>query len=117
MSQKNTLQNWKGKATVLSLLAFLSASCGAEVRNPALERGRNAYERVRRDPAVAGRAAVSLEKTHSTLEEAERVWAEEKDANEVEHLVYLTEKRAEIALATARRRIAADEIQQLKPQR
>jgi OmpA-OmpF porin, OOP family len=117
MSQKNTLQNWKGKATVLSLLAFLSASCGAEVRNPALERGRNAYERVRRDPAVAGRAAVSLEKTRSTLEEAERVWAEEKDANEVEHLVYLTEKRAEIALATARRRVAADEIQQLKPQR
>jgi OmpA-OmpF porin, OOP family len=117
MSSENTLQNWKGKATVLSLLAFLSASCGAEVRNPALERGRNAYERVRRDPTVAGRAAVALEKTRSTLEEAERVWAEEKDANEVEHLVYLTEKRAEIALATARRRIAADEIQQLRPQR
>jgi hypothetical protein len=58
-----------------------------------------------------------LEKTRSTLEEAERVWSEEKDANEVEHLVYLTEKRAEIALATARRRIAADEIQQLRPQR
>jgi hypothetical protein len=47
---------------------------------------------VRRDPAVAGRAAVALEKTRSTLEEAERVWSEEKDANEVEHLVYLTEK-------------------------
>jgi OmpA-OmpF porin, OOP family len=117
MSSKNVLQKWQTSAAVLSLLAFLSASCGAEVRNPALERGRNAYERVRRDPAVAGRAAVSLEKTRSTLEEAERVWAEEKDANEVEHLVYLTEKRAEIALATARRRIAADEIQQLKPQR
>ena len=117
MSSENTLQNWKGKATVLSLLAFLSASCGAEVRNPALERGRNAYERVRRDPAVAGRAAVALEKTRLTLEEAERAWATENDANEVEHLVYLTEKRAEIALATARRRIAADEIQQLKPQR
>jgi hypothetical protein len=52
-----------------------------------------------------------------TLEEAERIWATENDATEVEHLVYLTEKRAEIALATARRRIAADEIQQLKPQR
>jgi OmpA-OmpF porin, OOP family len=117
MTSKSILQKWKGRATVLSLLAFLSASCVAEVRNPALERGRNAYERVRRDPAVVGRAAVALEKTRSTLEEAERVWAEEKDANEVEHLVYLTEKRAEIALATARRRIAADEIQQLRPQR
>ena len=116
VSSKSIVQKWNGRATVLSLLAFLSASCGA-VHNPALDRARDAYEKVRRDPAVAGRAAVALEKTRSTLEEAERIWSEEKDANEVEHLVYLTEKRAEIALATARRRIAADEIQQLRPQR
>lgn len=116
MSPENTLHNCRARAATLSLLAILSGSC-AVVHNPALDRARNVYERVRRDPAVAGRAAVALEKTRSTLEEAERVWSEEQDANEVEHLVYLTEKRAEIALATARRRIAADEIQQLRPQR
>ena len=116
VSSENSLQDWRAKAATLLLLAVLSASCGAAY-NPALERARNAYERARRDPAVVGRAAVALEKTRSTLEEAERVWATEKDATEVEHLVYLTEKRAEIALATARRRIAADEIQQLRPQR
>jgi hypothetical protein len=117
MTSKSILHKWKGRTTVLSLLAFLSASCGGAVHNPALERARSAYDRVRRDPAVVGRAAVALEKTRLTLDEAERVWAMEKDATEVEHLVYLTEKRAEIALATARRRIAADEIQQLKLQR
>jgi hypothetical protein len=117
MSSKNVLQKWQTSAAVLSLLAFLSASCGGAVHNPTLERARDAYERARRDPAVVGRAAVALEKTRSTLEEAERVWATEKDASEVEHLVYLTEKRAEIALATARRRVAADEIQQLRPKR
>src|SRR5687768_7128147 len=117
MTLKDVLTNSQAGATVLSLLAFLLASCNGAVRNPALERARDAYERVRRDPAVVGRAGVALEKTRLTLEEAERVWATEKDANEVEHLVYLTEKRAEIALATARRRTAADEIQQLKPQR
>lgn len=116
MSPENTLRNCRARTATLWLLAILSGSCGA-VQNPALDRARNAYERVRRDPAVAGRAAVALEKTRLTLEEAERVWSEEQDANEVEHLVYLTEKRAEIALATARRRIAADEIQQLRPQR
>jgi OOP family OmpA-OmpF porin len=110
MSSKKVLQKWQASAAALSLLAVLSASCG-------LDRARDAYERVRRDPGVAGRAAVALEKTRLTLEEAERVWATEKDSSEVEHLVYLTEKRAEIALATARRRIAADEIQQLRPQR
>jgi OOP family OmpA-OmpF porin len=117
VSSQSILQKWNGRATLLSLLAFLSASCGGAVHNPTLERARSAYERVRRDPAVVGRAAVALEKTRLTLEEAERIWATENDATEVEHLVYLTEKRAAIALATARRRIAADEIQQLKPQR
>ncbi len=117
MTSESILQKWKGRATVLSLVAFLSASCGAAMHNPALERARSAYDRVRRNPEVVGRAAVALEKTRSTLEEAERVWATEKDAAEVEHLVYLTEKRAEIALATARRRVAADEIQQLRAQR
>ena len=117
MISEDLFQKWKGRTTILSLLVLLSASCNGAVRHPALERARDAYERVRRDPAVVGRAGVALEKTRLTLEEAERVWATEKDANEVEHLVYLTEKRAEIALATARRRVAADEIQQLRPQR
>jgi hypothetical protein len=117
MKSENLLQEWKAEAAVLSLLAVFVAGCGGTVHNPALERARNAYERARQDPGVAGRAAVALEKTRSTLEEAERVWAEDKDMMEVEHLVYLTEKRAEIALVTARRRIAADEIRQLKSQR
>ena len=96
-------------------LVLLSA-CGT-VRNPSLERARSAYERARKDPGIAVRAAVALEKTRLTLEEAERVWATEQDVAEVEHLVYLTEKRAEIAHATAKRRLAADEIQQLKLER
>ena len=104
------------RATAFALLALFSVGCGT-VRNPALERARNAYERARQDPGVAGRAAVALDKTRLTLERAERLWAAEKDVVEVEHLVSLTEIRAEIARATAKRRLAADEIQQLRPQR
>lgn len=107
-------------AKSLSFLALAGAvflgACGA-VRNPALERARHAYERARDEPEIAGRAAVALDKARLTLEEAERLWAADKNVAEVEHLVYLTERRAEIARATARRRIAADEIQQLKPER
>jgi hypothetical protein len=100
----------------LSLMAFLSIGCGA-VQNPALERARDAYNRARQDREIAGRAGVALDKARLTLEQAERVWAEEKDVTEVEHLAYLAEKRIEIARATARRRLAADDIQQLIPQR
>ena len=99
--------------TALSLMAFLSIGCGV-VQNPALERARDAYNRARQDREIAGRAGVALDKARLTLEQAERVWAEEKDVIEVEHLA---EKRIEIARATARRRLAADDIQQLNPQR
>ncbi|HYT54315.1 MAG TPA: DUF4398 domain-containing protein [Verrucomicrobiae bacterium] len=105
-----------GRRTVnmaLSLMAFLSIGCGA-VQNPALERARDAYNRARQDREIAGRAGVALDKARLTLEQAERVWTEEKDVIEVEHLA---EKRIEIARATARRRLAADDIQQLNPQR
>ena len=113
----NTLSNrCRASTTAFALLAFFSAGCGP-VRTPALDRARNAYELARRDPAVAGRAAVALEQTRATLERAEHLWATDKDVAEVEHLVALVEKRAEIAHATAKRRVAADEIQQILPQR
>jgi OOP family OmpA-OmpF porin len=98
------------------LASFLSLGCGA-VSNPALERARDAYNRARQDREIVGRAAVALDKARLTLEQAERVWTEDKDVMEVEHLAYITEKRIEIARAIARRRLAADEIQQLNPQR
>ena len=98
------------------LVIFLAGGCGA-VSNPALERARNAYNRARQDREIVGRAAVALEKARLTLEQAERVWTADKDVLEVEHLAYIAEKRVEIARATARKRLATDEIQQLKPQR
>jgi hypothetical protein len=98
------------------LVIFLAGGCGA-VSNPALERARNAYNRARQDREIVGRAAVALEKARLTLEQAERVWTADKDVLEVEHLAYIAEKRVEIARATARKRLATDEIQQLNPQR
>ena len=98
------------------MVPLMLASGCAPVSNPALERARVAYERVRRDPEIAGRAAVALDRTRLALEQAERSWERKRDLAEVEHYAYLTEKRAEIAQAVAKRRIAADEIQQLKSQ-
>ena len=100
----------------LALVAILSLGCGA-VRNPALERARDAYSRARQDREIVGRASAALDKARLTLEQAERVWTEDKDVMEAEHLAYIAEKRIEIARATARKRLAADDIQQLNPQR
>jgi OOP family OmpA-OmpF porin len=106
----------KAVSAALLLLVFLSLGCGT-VHNPAIERARDAYNRARQDREIVGRAAVALDKARLTLEQAERVWTAEKDVIEVEHLAYLTEKRIEIARATARKRLAVDDMQQLNPQR
>ncbi len=116
MNRDNTLVDRWEFWTALSLLAVISVGCEA-VRNPSLERARDTYQRARHDPEVVGRAAVSLDKAGQTLEQAERAWTKEKDVTEAEHLAYIAEKRVEIARATARRRLAADEIQQLKSKR
>ena len=98
-------------AALLSM-TILSLGCGA-VSNPALERARDDYDRARQDRELVRRAGAALDRARLTLEQAERVWATEKDVVEAEHLAYVAEKRIEIARAIARRRIAADEIQQL----
>jgi hypothetical protein len=106
----------RGTAVVLALMAFAFSGCGA-VRNPALERAREAYERALKEPEVARHAAVALDQTRLTLERAERLWETKQDTAEVDHLAYLTEKRAEIAYAIAKRRLAAEEIRQIRSQR
>jgi hypothetical protein len=117
-------KRWRA-GLALALLATLCAGCGA-VRNPALERARDSYQQARHDPEVVGRASVALNEAAQVLDRAERLWtdaaagplpATKRDIEEVEHLSYLAEKRIEIARAIARRRLAADEIRQLKSQR
>jgi ABC-type branched-subunit amino acid transport system ATPase component len=113
-ANNSLLERYTVSATLL-LLAAISIGCSSTVpNNPALERARDAYQRARQDPEVVGRAAVALDKAGQVLERAEILWTTKKDSIEAEHLAYLVEKRVQIARATARRRLAVDEIQLLK---
>jgi len=98
------------------LVAALSAACAA-VRNPALDRARDVYDKARQDPAIVRNAGAALDKAGQTLEAAESLWKTEHDVAEVENLAYITEKRVEIARVTAQRRLTADEIQQSRTPR
>jgi Domain of unknown function (DUF4398) len=97
--------------TMLLLMTALVAAC-ATVRNPALDRARDAYEKARQDPAIVRNAGAALDKAGQSLEAAEKLWSKEQDVVEVEHLAYITEKRVEIARVTAQRRLAAGELQE-----
>jgi uncharacterized protein DUF4398 len=100
----------------LLLLAALAIGCGT-VRNPALEHARDLYQKARQDPMVVRHAATALDRAGQVLEDADRLWMDEKDVIEVEHLAYIVEKRTEIARVTAQRRFAADEIRQRRSPR
>ena len=95
------------------LAILLMAGCATEVNNPALERARESYTRARQDRDLVARAGVALERARLTLEQAERVWTNDKEVVEAEHLAYLAEKRVEIARAVARRRLAVEELQRI----
>lgn len=106
------LARWQFWGT-LFLLASLGFGCGT-VRNPALENARDLYRNARQDPVIVRYAATALDRAGRTLEEADRLWKDENDVLEVEHLAYIVTKRVEIARAVAQRRLAADEIRQTR---
>ena len=101
---------------MLLLLAALTIGCGT-LRNPALEHTRDLYRKARQDPLIVRYAGAALDRAGQTLDIADHIWTEEKDIIEVEHLAYIAEKRVEIARVTAQRRLAADEIRQVRSPR
>lgn len=109
------LNNSQKFRVLLALIFFFVTSlvigCAA-VQNPTLEGAREAYQKALRDPLIARNAGAALGRAGQTLEAADKVWAEEHDAAEVEHLAYIVQKRIEIARTIAQRRVAADEIEQ-----
>jgi OmpA-OmpF porin, OOP family len=106
---------WKTGLPVL-LLAGFATGCGV-VQNPALVKAHLAYQNARQDPMIVRNAGADLEKAAAVLEKADQSWAKDKDPIEAEHLAYIAQKRVEIARVTAERRLAVDELQQIKSQR
>jgi OmpA-OmpF porin, OOP family len=114
-------QLFKRMSRYAALLAGLAvASSCAPLRNPALENARADYEKAQEDPIIVRHASAALEKAARALEEADqrwtgRPWARDADIIEVEHLAYLAEKKVAVARAIAQRRIALEEIHQMRP--
>jgi OmpA-OmpF porin, OOP family len=60
---------------------------------------------------------VPLREANQALQRAERVWADDHDAEEVQHLAALATQRVEIAKATAEKQVAEAQIQQTTEER
>jgi len=105
---------WGGLLVVGSLLG---GGCTAGNPPVALEQARTAYTQAEQTPAVVANAPVPLQEAHQALRRAERVWADDHDAEEVQHLATLASQRVEIARAAAEKKVAEAQIQQATEER
>lgn len=100
---------WGGILVVGSLLG---GGCTAGSPPIALEQARTAYAQAEQTPAVVANAPVPLQEANQALRRAERVWADNHDAEEVQHLAALASQRVDIARAAAEKKVAETQIQQ-----
>jgi OOP family OmpA-OmpF porin len=105
---------WGGLLAVGSLLV---GGCTAGSPPVALEQARTAYAQAEQTPAVVANAPVPLQEANQALRRAERVWADDHDAEEVQHLATLATQRVDIARAAAEKKVAEAQIQQATEER
>ena len=102
---------------MVGLVGALGVGCSPPREPLALERARMAYLQAKRDPQVTSQAPEVLQEAEQTLSRAERIWKDDENAEEAQHLAQLTEQRLEIARAVAQQRMAEADIQQLGKER
>ena len=105
---------WGGLLVVGSLVG---GGCTAGSPPVALEQARTAYAQAERTPEVVANAPVPLQEANQALRRAERVWADDHDTEEVQHLAALASQRVEIAKAAAEKKVAEAQIQQATEER
>jgi OmpA-OmpF porin, OOP family len=105
---------WGGLLVVGSLVA---GGCTAGSPPVALEQARTAYAQAEHTPEVVANAPVPLQEANKALQRAERVWADDHDREEVQHLAALASQRVEIAKAAAEKQVAEAQIKQATEER
>jgi OOP family OmpA-OmpF porin len=118
MSTRIRKQVWCGLwGGILVVGSLLGGGCTAGSPPVALEQARTAYAQAEQTPAVVANAPVPLQEANQALRRAERVWADDHDAEEVQHLATLATQRVEIAKAAAEKKVAEAQIQQATEER
>jgi outer membrane protein OmpA-like peptidoglycan-associated protein len=101
--------------TTVSLMVVV-AGCAAS-RPASLDNARASVLQAQQNPLIVQNAPSYLGEAQATLAKAERVWEDNGDREETSHLAYVSEQKANIALAVAQQKAAEAEVQQLHAQR
>jgi len=94
-------------------VSMVGLGCSAPMRPVALEEARTAYVQAQQDPQVTTHAPVALRQAEEAINRAEQDWKQHENTEEAEHLAALAARRVEIARATAEKRLAEANVEQL----
>ncbi|MDY0221827.1 MAG: OmpA family protein [Desulfobacterium sp.] len=94
----------------IAALFLVSACASVPLENKALERARNAYQTTKSTTNIETLAPVALYDAEIALEKAENAT---KDIQKLEHLAYIAEKKAQIAVLIAEGKFAEAEMAKL----
>jgi outer membrane protein OmpA-like peptidoglycan-associated protein len=99
---------------VVAVITLLFVGCGGIPTNhPDLIRARNAYDVAKSKTWVNENAPVEMYEAQQALQKAEQT----ESVKDLEHLAYLAERRAQIAMAVATQRAAKKEIDKLSKEK
>ena len=94
------------QSMIVGISAFAMLAACSTVPPASLEQARLNYRQAEQDPQISRQAPVPLYEASQTLQRAENIWHEHHDADEVQHLAYVTERKIEVARAEAERKVA-----------
>jgi outer membrane protein OmpA-like peptidoglycan-associated protein len=94
-----------GSKTIAALVLALATGCGAAIPPPELVNARKQLEAAKQGPA-AEQSPADLHTAKQALAKAEAVFADQGDSRDARDLAYVALRKAELAEATARLRLA-----------
>lgn len=99
-------------------VSLMGLGCSTIPARPAeLEQARTTFAQAQQDPQVATNAPVALREAEEAMRRAEQAWEKDKNLREVRNLAAVAQRRVEVARAAADKKMAEDEIEQLRSER
>jgi outer membrane protein OmpA-like peptidoglycan-associated protein len=104
--KENAMQHTLTRAALTAIALAGLAACASDRPPVSLTSARTTFEAVQSDPAVAERAPLELQQARDALDQSDAAWRRGDEQEDVDHLAYVAERRAQIAQEAARQRAA-----------
>lgn len=102
----NSRRAWSVAATVVGL----AACSGTPQPDAALEQARATYADAANNPQVVDKAPLELKQAKDALDQADAIWHQHGNRDQLEYYAYLANRRAQVAEQTADLKTAQDRV-------